>query len=691
MTSPLLTAAGSILLLAVFAARAALGDEGRSSENLSVTAARVTVDGDGRAISADSGVRLETSGLVIEADEVELDRPSSTVVAQGNLRVEDAALTIHGRRLVLLLAPPSLTIDEPRVSSFRNGQRLALEGSKVRCASGVCVLKNAAGTACPHDPPGYHVTARKMVLHESGDVDLDWPVLYVADTPVLALPWLRIRPPGSAGFLPPRLGFDKEGGFIVGPAGLIPLGSDAALLGHVAARTSQGMEMRTALESPQADLSVDYLLDAPASHGRLRGRLSPSLEQGHMAAELDLLDDRRMIDDLASDPLERARTHTSNRVLVADEGDLVLVETRAAALEAFDPDGRASMRLLEPVAAVGLTLPPVPATRFVWPGASVTVERFESGGLPLAPAANGWNAPSHTRVGISPSLAVPARLGPFALDSSVASLHRFWLPDGRDNPSSSSHVVAGAIDVSLPLLGHPLDLRHVIVPLVRYRVTPLVTGSEPAWAVDDLDRVRQGHGLEGGISTEIGRKGQPPLATLEAIERMDLSGWGEKTAPAYLASRLDAGPRWLSTSLGLAWDHERDRPSLAFASLASRTSRASGVEIGARWLGPGRGPQVDRPWELVGGPWLGGLATQQSVGTVEVYEQAQAAFTRSLFANVGVRVGAWPRTSLNVLSYGIAWRSACGCLAIGLTASHRLDTAVPDVMATFALADAVSR
>jgi hypothetical protein len=649
------------LLLAVQTALADEPSPAPSPSILEIEADRVTLTADRETILAEGNVRLEVDTLVLESGSMIVDTASGRVVLGAPLRLDLPMAHVGGRLLVLDPSAGLLRIEDPQLLvPAADRYELLLNAERATCTAAGC----------------------------DGDVDLTRPELYVGDTRVAALPWLRVRPPDAAGFLPPRLAWDARGGLILGPAGQLPISDDLVLSGHAAVRTSQGFETRSEARTRDGELTVDQLFDAPQNHLRARFHLAPPLGGATLTMDGDLVDGRQIIDDLTFDPLERARTHTASRALLSSHlGDAIVTESRLEILQAFDPRGALERSLHTP--AVGVSAQLLPETRIgpIWPGLTAELTRRDALTSAPAPDAAGGLAPPHTALTASPSLTHDRRLGPLAAELTAATLHRIWLPDRSAVTSYSRHLAAFSAQLELPLVGRPGGARHVINPLVRYRATPWIDGQSPTWVLTDLDRLRRAHGLEAGLDNLLGSTGAHDLLRLRLLERFDLPGLDGEPGAAYLFLAAGVGPRWLRLTAEGSWDHREHLPSGARVALATADGRGNALTTGASWYGPGRGAHLDRvwssgqePWTV--GPWAGALAR-----SLELEEQATVAFTRRFRASAGARVGIVPDPRLHALWYGLEFGSACGCLVAGILASHRLDSWVPDMMATIGLRD----
>ncbi|MBW2277292.1 MAG: hypothetical protein JRF63_07360 [Deltaproteobacteria bacterium] len=653
---------------------------------MEIEAERLTLEPNGQQVRAEGAVRITAFELELRAGSALVDVATGQIVLGPPLLLVLSDATVSGSSLTISDEARRLDIDHPLILlPLQGGRELELSADWARCEKGTCSLGRAEGSGCHHQPPAYRVRAQHVTIHPSGDIDLSGASLFVDDLEVMALPWLRVRPPSAAGFLPPRVAWDANGGLILGPAGQIPLADDLVLSGHAAVRTSQGFETSSTAWTPAGDATIDQLFDAPDNHVRARFHLTPTLVGATLTIDGDIVDGRQIIDNLTFDPIERARTHTESAALFSASGaDWFLTETRIELVQAFAPDGQLTRRLQTPAIGVAAELLPVVQSGPIWPALAVELERRETGLDVIAPDAAGGIAPAHTRVTATPSLAQVSRLGPIAGELTVASLHQLWLPDLEGGDKSSRHLVAASTELELPLIGHPGGLRHVITPLARYRIVPWINGRGPDWIMDDLDRLRRGHGVEAGIRTSLGTARSTNTIELTAFERVDLPGFQAESGPAYLQLSAAVGPRWLRLSSEGSWDHRQPLPSHALVVLSTTDDRGNRLETGGGWYGPGRGEHLDRGWDATN-PWITGSWVRETDKALELVEGATLALTRRLRASAGALVGIIPDAGLHALWYGLELGAPCGCLTAGIVASHRLGSWTPDVMATISL------
>lgn len=640
----------------------------------------MSIDPDSGAVEAAGEVRIELEDALLLAASATFDPRAGRLALHGPFELITAERTIRGDGLELDLAARTVVIASP--ATVVSG--LVVAGVSARCAAGSCVVEGASATPCPGSPPACGLTARRVTLHPAGDIDLEGPRLVLGETTVAALPWLRLRPPGSSGLLPPRLGWSESAGPVIGPAGQVALGGDLLAGGHLAARGISGYESASWLDFEAGDLRVDHLFDEESGHhGRLRLGLSAPLEGARLAADVDLLNDRVILDELAFDPAERALAHTASRVLLSGGGPALAVESHAAYHQWLGDDG-APRRLLGSAAGVRVSLPPVAWEPPVWPGLALSLDRIDSLDGGPAPDARGRYAPAHTRLEARPSLDLSRRLSLFEAGARAQTLHQLWLPDGPGRHSIDRHAAGAALHVDLPFEGHPRGVLHRLTPGIGYRLVVPLGGDAPPWLVDSRELPAGGQAVDLSLDNAFGDPGRP-LLTLAARQRFHLPGFGADPGPAWAELRAGGGPEWLRVDLAGALDERSLRPSLLRASLATGDGRGTGLATGAAWYGPGEGPHLEPALETADATDLSAWPLARPLESLELTEQASAALSRHVLIHAGVRVGVVPEPALHGLWYGLKLRSSCGCATLGLVASHRPQTAVPDVLLSLAL------
>jgi hypothetical protein len=655
-----------------------------SSEEVHIRADRVEFTPDSDLLAASGNILLEVGELQVSASTLELVVDQDSAVLGGPLSLEARGITATGSLVILDLQTNKMILRDPELAVGRHRRPVRVAAEEATCVAGSCRLRGVRASACPHRPVGYRIRAESVTIHPSGDIDLTRPVLELEKRPVAALPWLRIRPPRKPGFLAPRLGWDAAGGIVAGPSGWFPLGPSAHAEGHVAARTSQGLESRSRISTPSLDITLEHLLDAPDNYFRARGKGAGRLIAASVALELDVVSGRQIIDDLAASPLDRAKTHTASLgLLSASLGDLVL-ESGVGFVESFEQSGQIAGDVLAPRATISASLPSTPLLRYFWPSFSTQMTRYGFSSTDRSAAATHTTAPAHTQFEMTYGLEVPARMGVVATTIRGAGRHQAWMADRRPSPGHATHLVSGDATASLPLARTYHLVRHVIEPYGAYRISPWLEGSSPPWILSDADSLRRGQGAELGMLTSMIDRGGMTVLTFDLKERFDLPGFRAEPGPAYIATSAIFGPSWLSLVIDGSWDHDEIEPSTAGASLRSLSNRDR-FEIGARWTGPGRGSHRDSPFGDAVGPWFPDLWPREQESQLEILESAHVSITPRLGAFAGLRLGVWPETLLHTLWYGIKLSPTCNCITTAISAAHRPESAIPDVMATLQL------
>jgi len=640
----------------------------------------VRIDPDTSAVEAAGDVVVEIDDAVLRAEAVEFDPATGRLTFPGAFELTAGGRTIRGDGLVLDLFARTLEISGPRL--LESGLRVS--GAAARCEAGACVVEDAGATPCPEDPPACGLNARRVTLHPSGDLDLEGPRLVLGETTVAGLPWLRLRPPGSSGLLPPRLGWSPTAGPIIGAAGQVALGDRGLAGGHFAARGISGYESASTFDFEAGELRLDHLFDTDGGHhGRLRFGLAPPLRGARLAVAGDLVTGGAIIDETTPDPAERAIGHTNTRLLLSSGGPEFAVETHAALLQWLDGPGE-PRRVLGPRTGIRLSLPLLAWELPLWPGLELALHRMDSPSAPFAPDAAGAPAPAHTRLEARPSVEFSRRLTLLEASLRAGTAHQVWLPDGPANESVQRHAAGISARLGLPFEGFFGGVRHGISPVIAYGLVAPLHGEAPTWIVDSRDLPAGGQGVDVALINDFGDPGRPAFS-VALRQRLHLPGFGADAGPAWADLRAGGGPSWLRLDLDAALDQRLLRPSLLRASLSSRDGRGTGLTTAAAWYGPGLGPHLEPSLAVLGGAETGAWPLALPIEALELIEQASVALGRHVLIHGGVRVGVVPQPALHGLWYGLRLRSSCGCAAVGLAASHRPATPVPDVLLTLAL------
>lgn len=654
-------------------------------ETLQVRAQTIRLSPDFQTVTATGAVFFHVGPLEIHGDAATLSLEAQTVF------IRHAALLITLPAVTTLTADRMLFDIKNRRLFFRDvhWQRESLAPFDIHskgglCQNGTCLFRDVRSPLCAHSDAGYEWTVDRVVIFPSGALDARGIHLSLHDKRTISMPFLHLRPPGKPGFSTPNLAFDPEGGWIVGPSGIIPLDDNAYLEGSVALRSRQGFESRTHLHAAQTDLQIDQLFIAPKNLLRYRLKTAQPKDGVFFGTDIDFLQaDRRIIDDLTTDYQARAVTHTVSRVRLSGQNDIVQTEAALEAQQHFnDPDGFAHLSPSSPAILLSASMPTVPmGGGFLGTVHADLLRR----GL--------WNdeiettapvmIPAHTRLAFETGLSQIQRIGPLVVDVDLATRHQKWLVDDPVAADPGLHLFGGALRIAAPLFRDFDSTRHVLTPFVTYRITPVAWGHTPAFIVDHLEMLRTGHGIETGIRTTLGKHNIETIR-LDVYERIALMGLKGTLGPSYLAFRGRFGPPNFYLALDGAWDQRNQTISVLGFSVHRALDRAS-LDVGARRMGMGDGPHRDQPFATSFLPWLAASLPENAAPSVEVFQEGEVPITRRFRLFLGARGEVYPLQTLHALWYGIKLQSNCGCLALTLTASHRVKSPVPDVFASLHL------
>ncbi len=119
---------------------------------------------------------------------------------------------------------------------------------------GVALLDGTAHLApcpCPDPPLALGFSAAR--LYDGGDVALTFPRLEVFGVPLLALPWILLRPPDKPGLLPPIIELRGNEGLLLGGGARMPLGGGLGAAEVTAAGFFEGgVEIGARLTTPSS-------------------------------------------------------------------------------------------------------------------------------------------------------------------------------------------------------------------------------------------------------------------------------------------------------------------------------------------------------------------------------------------------------------------------------------------------------
>lgn len=651
------------------------------------------------------GARMIASYFLLDLKRqiILLREPQLIVRRQLVLTGSSAAFHLQSGHFVVI--DPELNL--PHLANLR----LSFKGSKAICQNGLCAMDHVFATGCPHTPRGYQVYSESVVRHPSGDIDLLRPSLVVGTNRLATIPWLRLRGPGKTGFGVPKLGWDTKGGLVVGPTGIIPLPGKRTILGHLAVRTKEGFETSTELQTTNATLALEQLFDGHEQTNslRLRGQGHVALHSAEYAFNVDIPSDSKIVDAFAKQPLDRALTHTSSRALARfDIGHLIL-EFNPVVYQTLHTFGPSSKETMMHTTTANLSYPHQPLTRHFFVGFDLELFRFGST-VPSRPSQElpGENFPpvaGKTGLSVSYEFSSPFRVGPLHFEARAGAQHSWELPDDADPEirMRNMHLVALALDLSLPLGRKFQAIAHIIEPFVRTGFTKFegeqsticahmagqhwtpMRGSFANLSCASQLETHLGV-VETGVRTALSAPDSTTILGIQLYERLNIVRNGtDSPGPLYSVMSVETGFQLTTFELQLAWDHRQKQPSSLGVSLTSQSRSGHLIKLGGRRVGPGRGPHQDvslnQPVLPTAQPaWLG-----LPDNLAEVTEESSFPLLRRISIFQGVRLGIAPFRAITAVWYGFRFSSTCGCLQLSVIASHRYGNPIPDAMATLTL------
>lgn len=647
---------------------------------MEVKANKVRLSSDFQEMRAVGAVRLRVDALRIQADAASFF-PSTRMLRLSNAKLH---LPFPGA--------PVATAGELFINA-RHGQlrlhrfqlelpglgRAKINGRAALCRNGTCFATQVEASLCAHENPGYRLAAERAVLYPSGAADIEKAVLFIHEKRVLALPKIHLRPPGKPGFTMPKLGFDTKDGLVLGAGGLVPLSADTYLEGAFAVRPLRGFETRTVLKTPGVELKIDQLFIHPDNLLRLRLKTAESLGDLFFASDIDWLEaDRRIIDNLTENYLDRALTRASSRLFFSLRKDFAVLEAAVQALQVIDADESfARSDPSSPTVRVTLGVPPIPLGAYFFAAANAQLIRRGPWERSAAEASASDEIPPHIRAAFEVTLAYIRKVGPLSITMDLATRHQWWTVDAEPSADSALHLAGGALNLAFPLFRDFKKSRHILSPYVAYRIVPGAWGHTPDFSADRFDLLRKGHGIEAGLSTSVLHRGTE-IFRLDLFEKIAMNGFDASGGASYLAVRGRFGRPFFYAAFDAAWDQKEQSVSVLGLSVHRSIDRIQ-TDTGIRRLAPGNGPHRDRLTDTAFVPWLANTLFSDAAHAVEVFQTGELPLSSRIGLFAGIRGEIYPSQTLHALWYGLKLQSDCGCISLSLTASHRVSTGMPDI------------
>jgi hypothetical protein len=588
------------------------------------------------------------------ADDVTLDARLREVELRGHVRVE---------------SPPfHLTSDALRLRRTSRGVEIDAKGKL---------------SFCPCLGTPLAISFDGAIVAPPGDLVLREPKLLVYQVPIFWLPIFWLRSPARLGLLPPDVAFRGPDGLYLGGGVHAPWrwgDGSSGLDVRAGAYLKGGVAVSGELKTPVSVTSARF--DRLGSTGLAvdaRGALEDGVHRAGLAWDVDVLRGARGVFSTTElDAAARAHDRGAAEAWVRDGGFTLATGVRSTSVRGGD------------VLALGAS------------GPVATVRRGEAiGGIGDYDVAVTGGALRSDRTSTSDEIVSPSTL-------SYARAELGATVAGRVGPTVAVATARGAGDVASDGREHGRDgvvsLRtEASLPLVRgfvssdpadpwrHRIEPKVGASALAAHGDALLGVRPGRGLamasgtawttEAGASTAIGRWGRGDGAELHVA-----SGAVATDVHPEVAIRWRAAAAWRALGLGAEGGHvirASKRGSGVEGSgnaivTHARVGAADGFHIGGVIAGQsGVDPVLarlltDAPLEPSGGffaadGWTGGA-------------RVAVPFSRTVRTRAGADMDLGARV-LVAAKGSVELRDSCECVAVRVTAAHRLGRALPGSLA----------
>jgi len=674
---------------------------------------------------------LRRQGLSLFADRLFLDRNSGLVTAEGHVVAVEGSSVLSCERVVLRIPDLDGAIENAHLVLKRGRARtgsaaealsygddlMRLDALRIeRTGPREFSVEDATFTPCrcaPGTSPDWSLGA------SSADVDVDsgallyWPVIYVKDVPVLALPVFYV-PLGErrTGLLLPRAGYAATSGFQATLPFYVTLGRSFDLTLDSSVWIDRGpvpaLEMRWApVPGHEGELRTTVLLDLGVlgANGRwsmIDDRVLPRFAiTGHhrgrtddltVAADLNVAGDLAYISEFGFELFERQAEEAVSRVTIAHDfgahmrvsggvalrQDLRLVSygmfSEARRVELFDPQYDVEYRFAE----LRLDALPYPLLGGPWsPLGSArlkidTISRLELGDRTIG------------RVDFRPALTLP--FGTHGLSLVGEAALRLTAASGDSSEGRIAPMFATVATAELHgVLG---DVTHVIRPRVTHLAIPVVEGRPILGAADEIGYLTVAHDLRFELENELFLKGAARrVAWLDAAFDQDLRERDNRLV--LLRALIDLPLQDLAWSATLGARSEIDLspdPRLAELRFTATLARANVGSLAVTFaelddIAP-RASRID-PEHLtpsldpLDGLWTAFRGVVASIGANPI---------APLRLDLSVQIDALADEPLRLIRGQARWTSPCECWSASVKVSKARDRDVPDFQVAFDLA-----
>jgi LPS-assembly protein len=206
-----------ILLVAPASVRAQAVPGRSTTEEINVTADKMSIGESGAQIEAQGNVEIRRRQMILKGEEVRVNRLTQDVEAQGKVSVDDPEWKVK--------SADSLQMNmEKETGEIRNGDlfveqgHISITGRRFQKFGGQTYHVDEGfftTCLCESGTPPWKISADSMDLTPDGTGTVRNAYFYVLDVPVLYMPYglFPLRTERQTGFLFPRFGYSSDEGF----------------------------------------------------------------------------------------------------------------------------------------------------------------------------------------------------------------------------------------------------------------------------------------------------------------------------------------------------------------------------------------------------------------------------------------------------------------------------------------------
>jgi hypothetical protein len=545
---------------------------------------------------------------------------------------------------------------------------LRLAGEAADCNGVRCHLRQITLIPCPHDLSGISVVAETMRVQRD-EMVLSSPRIRFGDTNVFGLPWLKLVSNRHSGLLAPDVGWSTVSGLRVGSGVYMPISRERNLTARAAARFPTGMDSSLTVAGNRGWGELSQLRYDSRNMVAVQSRGTAYPGAAVVAVDSHMVSDREIIDQLLSDPRQRAVNGTNSLFRLGVINDIGGVENQLRYSQPFVDDGR-MVHVGQLHLGADLYPTDLPGI-YVEPSFSATLDRFVFD----------WDdaITDQTRLSLAPAFKVPLTILYTLVTVELGALAERRQVDetGRGN---SRLLPSMLVTASLPLMKSGHRTVHMMTPAIAFRMAPYQYGVRPPVILDAADARTTGYQMDLSLENRFGADlGSPDFTLVPLLQWRRVDDGGENEASIWYISLFGAIEKKWASVLMDASANVRTR-KLNTAKLTVDVGRDDAMGFAAAYFYGARGA---RPEVAIGAAPID-LWPLKSDHMERAYSvlmpQMHLSFSQRIQLRVDTQFNLYPGIALSALIYELEFATSCRCLVASLRAAHRPDRYAPDVM-----------